>query len=101
MIEFENVVYELKFSLKRIQMIENVIKKPIMSVLQNGFMTIQELTVCCAYGMKKDGADAFIDPKKGFKIIEQLLEEDGAYFSLSDKLAEVLERDCPFFFRAG
>ncbi len=101
MIEYEGQKYELKYSLKRISIIENAIKKPIMSVVQNGFLTITELTACLAYGMKKEGADAFLNPRKATEIVEQLLEEDGGYLTLINEVAGALQRDCPFFFQAG
>lgn len=101
MIEYEGNKYELKYSLKRIEIIENAMKKSIMSCLQNGFMSINELTICTLYGMKKEGADAFLDPKKAKTIVEDILSEDGSYYMLIDKVAEALERDCPFFFPAG
>lgn len=101
MIEYEGKSYELKFSLKRISIIENALKKPIMSMLQNGFMTISELSTCVAYGMIEEGADAYVNPKKALEIVNDILNEDGSYFNMSDELADALERDCPFFFRAG
>ena len=101
MIEYKGEMYELKYNVKRLEVIENALKKPIMSVIQQGVMSITELKGCIAYALKKQGADAFLNPKNAMNIVEELLNEDGAYYRLTNEVAECLQRDCPFFFRAG
>lgn len=101
MIEYKGEMYELKYNVKRLEVIETALKKPLMAMIQQGFMSIGELKGCVAYAMKKQGADAFMNPKTAMDIVEDLLSEDGAYYRLTNEVAECLQRDCPFFFRAG
>ena len=51
--------------------------------------------------MIKVGANAYEQPKKAAAIVEEMLNEAGAYRTLSDLVAEAIERDCPFFFPAA
>ena len=52
MIELNGIKYELKYNLKRIELIEAASKKPLMSMLGSGFLTISDLTACVAYGLR-------------------------------------------------
>lgn len=101
MLEYNGNTYELKYSIKRIEIIENAMKKPLMSVILKGQLSITELKCMIAYAAKKEGADAFMNPKVGMEMVEHLLEEPGGYVKLSEYVAECIERDCPFFFQAG
>lgn len=101
MIEYNGTNYELRYSLKRVEMLENAIKKPLMSIVASGFLTLTELCACVGYGIKVEGAEGYLSPKQGMEIAEAKLKEDGAYISLSDEVADALERDCPFFFPKG
>ena len=100
MLEYNGNTYELKYSIKRIEIIENAMKKPIMTAITSGYVSITDLKIMIAYAAKKEGADAFMNPKMGMEMVEYLLVEVG-YQKLTEEVAECLHRDCPFFFQAG
>lgn len=100
MIEIDGKNYELKYNLKRVEMIEGVTGKPMMAeISQNGaMMGLSALKTYFAYGLKEEGSDAFVAPKEGLAKAEALIESAG-YLAVSAEVLESLERDCPFFFR--
>ncbi len=101
MFEYNGTSYDLKYNLKRIEMIEAVIKKPLMEIMQKGMMSVTELKVMVSYGAIKEGMNAYEPPKKALLMVDALLEEQGSYQLLSDCVAEALQRDCSFFFPAA
>lgn len=102
MFEYNGVEYELKLNLKRISIIETVMKKSIAEIMnRGGAFSINELMTITSYAMIKVGANAYEQPKKAAAIVEEMLNEAGAYQTLSDLVAEAIERDCPFFFPAA
>lgn len=100
--EFEGKQYELKFNMKRIEMIESVTDMPTMAALHKyqGMLALQALKVYFGYTVKEAGSDSFVAPKKGMEMAEILIESEG-YADVCGLVLECLERDCPFFFRAG
>lgn len=97
-IEYDGKTYELKYNLKRIELIENATGTPILASMQNGMMRISHLKAYIGYGLKEEGADTFVNPKVGLDVAEALIETQG-YVWAGQTVAEALERDCPFFFR--
>ena len=99
MVEYNGKEYELKYNLKRIEMIEAVTNMPTMAELRKtyGYLGIASLKVYFAYGLKESGADTFVAPKKGMEICGRLIEGEG-YEKVCALVLENLERDCPFFF---
>lgn len=102
MIEFDGKSYELKYSLKRIEMIEAATGTPIMAEINKhqAMLSLSALKIYFAYGLKEEGADAFVPPKEGMQKAEALIESEG-YLAVCGSVLETLERDCPFFFREG
>lgn len=100
MIEYRGSNYELRYSVKRIEMIENATGKSVVTMMRSGSLSLTELCACIGYAIKLEGAEGYLSPKQGIEIAEEKLKEQGAYFTLSDEVAEALERDCPFFFPA-
>lgn len=102
MFEVNGNRYELKYSLKRIELIENAVGMPTMAELNahQGLFGITALKSYFAYGLKEEGADAFVPPKKGMEIAEELIETEG-YMAVNGAVLESLERDCPFFFQGA
>ncbi len=100
MIEYGGKNYELKYNQKRIEMIEAVTNMPTLADLKrtSGMLSLASLKAYIAYGIKEQGADAFLPPKKGMEIAASLIEENG-YANVCGAVLEALERDCPFFFR--
>ena len=101
MISHNGENYELKYNLKRIEMIEGVTNMPTLADIRRtgGMLSVATLKTYIAYGIKKEGADAFLAPKKGMEVAEALIESNG-YANVCGLVMETLERDCPFFFRA-
>ena len=102
MFEINGKAYVLKYNMKRIEMIENVTHMPTMVELQrtNGMFGITSLKAYFSYGLKEEGADVFVRPKEAMQMLEALIESEG-YASVCGVVVEAIERDCPFFFRAG
>lgn len=100
MIEFGKTKYELKYNLKRIEMIENVTNMPVLADIQknNGFLSILALKTYFAYGLKEEGSDTFVKPKIGMEIAEKAILENG-YANTNAEVLEAIQRDCPFFFQ--
>lgn len=100
MLEFNGKPYELKYNLKRIEMIENSTGTPMMAELRNngGMLSIGHLKAYFAMALKEQGADTFVKPKTGMEMAEALIENEG-YIAVNGAVIEALERDCPFFFR--
>lgn len=92
--------YEIEYSQKRIELIENTLKRSVMDIVSNSsaMMTLRELKTFVAYALKQTGATAFVNPTLGTQIAEKLLEENG-YSTLLGTVIEAIERDCGFFFR--
>lgn len=101
MFEYNGARYELKYGLKRIEMAENALKRPVYEIMRGGALSMTELVVLFGYGMLKEGANAWEPPKKAMTIAEAMLQMPGAYAEMTDLIAEAIQRDCPFFFPAG
>lgn len=102
MIEYGEKQYELKYNLKRVEMIENTTGMPTLAEMQKnrGILSITNLKTYFAFGLKETGSDSFVKPKKGMEIAEALIQSEG-YVSVNGVVLEALERDCPFFFQEG
>ncbi len=100
MIEYDKKKYELKYNLKRVEMIENTTGMPTLAEMQKnrGILSITNLKTYFAFGLKEAGSDTFVKPKKGMEIAEALIQSEG-YVAVNGVVLEALERDCPFFFR--
>ena len=100
MFEIDGKTYELKYSIGRIKAIEQAIDDSVMGVLQRdkGMLSLANLCVMFAYGLKESGSDFFVPPKTGMEYAEKLIESDG-YVALNMAVIERLQEDCPFFFR--
>lgn len=102
MFEINGKTYVLKYNLKRVEMIENATGVPMMSDLYShrSMMSLTALKTYFAYGLKEEGSDAFVAPKKGMEMAEALIESEG-YLAVNGAVLEALERDCPFFFQGA
>lgn len=99
-LEVDGKDYTLKYSMKRIEMIENATGKPVMAGLQKdkGMLSITDLKIYLAFGMI-DNEGIFIPIKKGQEYAHELIETAG-YLTINMLVLEAVQRDCPFFFRA-
>lgn len=61
---------------------------PMMAELSknNAMLGLSALKTYFAYGLKEEGADAFVPPKKGMEIAETLIESEG-YMSVCGMVA--------------
>ncbi len=103
MFAIEGKEYDLKFNLKRIQLIENTLGgKSFMSMAKEtgGLFGITELMTMTAFALRESGEDMFVPYKKGMEIAEELLCTKG-YEAVCEAVLEQIQKDCPFFFRAG
>lgn len=102
MFEINGKNYVLKYNLNRVEMIENAVGMPTMADLNShrGMLGITALKTYFAYGLKEEGADTFVAPKKGMEMARDLIENEG-YMRVNGAVLEALERDCPFFFQGA
>lgn len=99
MITWNDKNYELKITIQRYKMIENVLKKPIIEIAQKGYMTLNEVIICCGYALVPEATYAHVQPKEGMEIMEKVIEsQEGAYLQLTNEFADAIQRDCPFLF---
>lgn len=94
-------VYVLRFSLRRLEMIEQALRKSVMAVIQSGAPTLKEVEIMCAYALIREDAVEYEDTKKAIQIIHEVLSGPGAYVKLLEMIGEAVQRDCPFLFPAG
>lgn len=99
-ITYNDKEYELKYNLKRIEMIESQTSMPTVAQIQKtlGYFGVKDLKIYLQMGLKEKGADAFVMPKPALEIAEALIKQD--YQNACGYVLDALERDCPFFFRA-
>nr|DAF98393.1 MAG TPA: tail assembly chaperone protein [Siphoviridae sp. ctnNB1] len=102
MLEFEGVRYTLRFSQKRIEMIEAVTNMPTMAELSRtkGFLSLSALKTYFAYALKyqdEESGGGYVNVKKGMDICTKLIDGEG-YEAVCMLVLEALERGCPFFF---
>lgn len=100
MFEINKKNYVLKYSIKRVELIENAVGMPVMADIAShkGMLGISTLKAYFAYGLKEEGMDTFVPPKSGMEMAEKMIESEG-YAAVNGAVMEALERDCPFFFR--
>lgn len=102
MIRFGEKNYELKYNLKRIEMIEAQTSLPTMAQIKttSGYFGITDLKSYLTYGLKEEGADVFLMPVKAQELADEMIIDVG-YTQLCSEVLTALERDCPFFFRGA
>lgn len=100
MFTIEDKEYDIEFSQKRIEAIENNLNRSVMDIISrsNAMMTLKELKTFVSYGLKQTGATAFVNPAQGMQIANKLLEVNG-YARLLEAVFTAIERDCGFFFQ--
>lgn len=97
--EYEGKEYELKFSGKKIEIIEQVTGKSIMTnmVNNNGLLSLSDLRTYFTNGLKEiDGSYA---PASVANKIYDGLQETSSYTEIVTNIVEAVQRDCPFLFR--
>lgn len=100
MFEYNGENYELKFTLERIELVENYLKMPTVAdiVKTNGALSISALKTYFGYCLKKEGSDTFESRKHGAEICDHLMEEKG-YLAVNNMVIEKMAQDIPFLFQ--
>lgn len=99
MFTYDDKDFEFKFSIGRIELIEQVTEMPTLSNINRtgGLLSIKDLKTYFAYALKEANSDVFFPIKKGMEMCERMIEEQG-YEVVCSLVLEALQRDCPFFF---
>ncbi|MFR1698798.1 MAG: hypothetical protein ACLSU9_11040 [Anaerovoracaceae bacterium] len=100
MIEYKDSKYELRYTIKRIEMIEAAIGKPLLSVIisNNGIVSISELKALYIHGLRKEDG-SYAGEKIANESFENVMNKMG-YAALLEQIINTVQRDCPFFFPA-
>ena len=101
MLEINGKIYEFKYTVGRIRMIEDTLGISLMETMVNskGMLSISKICNFIAFGLKEKGKEGYVDFNEGMKIADELLEEKG-YANITTTVIEAIQRDCPFFFQA-
>lgn len=101
MITYQDKNYELKYNMKRLELIERVTDMPTLADIKRtgGMLSISSLKAYLAYGLKEEGADAFVPAGKAMEMAENMIQDIG-YIDTCGIVLEALDRDCPFLFPA-
>lgn len=98
MFEINGNMYDLRYTIKRLEMIERVTGKGTMSCLvhDNGMLAISELKNYLGYSLINDKGN-YISPQQGIEYAETLIQSEG-YERVLTVVLEALQRDCSFLF---
>lgn len=97
MINDGNEDYELVYSMKRLQLLEQAMgDKSVLAAFQ-GIPSIRDLLLACSYGMRRSGKDSWVSPSQGYAAAERAMESSG-FMPVYKEVSEALERDCGFLF---
>lgn len=95
--EYRGKTYEIRFSMKRLELYENAHAPVMTSFIKNGgAFSISELKGLLAYGLQQEGG-AFVNPRFGAQMADGLVEENG-YLTVYESVTDALQRDCGFLF---
>jgi len=99
-IEYNDAQYELKFNLERLKLIENAIKKPILSVYveRQGAFSIEEMEKIFQISLKEVGSDYFCSNKGAKNVFEAVIQQENGYRDVNNYIAQRLQENCPFLF---
>lgn len=97
--EVDGTQYELKYSARRLELIESNTGIPTITYFVNnkGFMTLQQLKLYVGLAIRETGSETFIAAKKGQELAQGLIEHEG-YETVQVAVIEQLMEDCPFLF---
>ena len=99
-IECNGKQYELKFNLERLKLIENSIKKPVLSVYieRQGAFTIEEMEKIFLISLKEVGSDFFCSNKEAKDIFNAVIQQENGYRDINNYISLRLQENCPFLF---
>lgn len=98
MFEINGNTYELRYTIKRLELIEKITGKGTMSCLvqSDGMLSISELKNYLGYALINDKGN-YISPQQGVEYAEALIQSEG-YERVAIVVLEALQRDCSFLF---
>lgn len=99
-IEFNNKQYDLKFNLERLNLIEKLLDKPIMSVYaeNKGLFAFNEMEKVFQISLKEVGSDFFCSNKEAKEVFNAIVQQENGYRDVNNFIAQRLQEDCPFLF---
>ena len=101
MFEYREKTYDFKFSIGRIDLIEQRIGTSLISIIgkSSGAFPVSVLTASFGFAVKStDTPDVYLSYKDGKEMAEAMIEELG-YFTVNEMVADAMMRDLPFFFQ--
>lgn len=99
MFEFDGKEYELKYNLKRVEMIEDVTGAPTLRVISRNGMLLSQLKAYIGMGIvDTDNEEEMVSRKKGFDLAEKIIQTKGVVWA-NVEVINALRRDCGFFFQ--
>lgn len=99
MFEFNEIKYELEYSLNRMEKIETLTGKATVPLIQEtgGYFPIGVLKQYFGLGLKKSGADTYLDLQTAYNLFPEVVKKMG-YAKVCELVLEALSKDCPFLF---
>ena len=101
MFEVDDKLYELKYTIRTIEAIENATGSSLVATIKKteGLLSITTLKAYFAFALfNEDGAR--VGQKQGAELAERLLESEG-YMKLNEAVVVAIDRDCPFLFQVN
>ena len=103
MFEVNGKSYKLHYTEGRLELIENKIGKSVVSdfIKSDGALPIATIKSHFAFALVcEDDPDGFVKPKDGMAVASEYMKQHG-YASACDLIANSLEQDMGFLFRAN
>lgn len=102
MFTYKEKDYELKFSLKQIELVENHCKKSLVAdiVATNGALPISTIKVFFGFCLKDLSNDKFVAQKEGAEIAEEMIKTEG-YLKVNNMIIQKMSEDVPFLFQGA
>ena len=100
MIQIDKKNYELRYSLKRLEMIETALGGSVMDILvkTNGALGLRHVQTFYAYGLYGED-DVYCPVQKGMDEAEKALTDpERGYQHMVMAVVTAIQRDCPFLF---
>ncbi len=91
--------YELHYNLKRVRILERALGTSIMAMISSsqGLLTLDQLSTCLMYGLRKKGADELLDLTVAEPLVDKLFDKEN-YEELCKAVVVQLSEDCHFLF---
>lgn len=98
MFELDGVAYEFFYTSKRVEMIESAMDNKSILQVFGSTPTLREMRTLAGYGIREQGATAYVNPSKGFEIAQNYIEQNGLS-KIMELASTAIMRDCGFLFQ--